>query len=69
MMDVYQTNGFLQSPFCYLLTLNIDWFQPFTHIEYSIGAIYLAIQNLPHNERFKEENIILAGALQNQNLV
>ena len=59
----YQTHGFLQSPFCYLLTLNIDWFQPFTHIEYSIGAIYLAIQNLPRSERFKEENIILAGVL------
>ena len=50
-------------PILYLLTLNIDWFQPFTHIEYSIGAIYLAIKNLPRNERFKEENIILARVL------
>ena len=56
-------NGFLQSPYTYMLTLNIDWFQPFTNIEYSVGAIYLAIQNLPHSERFKEENIILVDVI------
>lgn len=59
----YQINGFLQSPYNYMLTLNVDWFQPFTHIEYSVGAIYLAIQNLPRSERFKEENIILVGII------
>lgn len=26
--------NFLSSPFSYLLTLNVDWFQPFTHTEY-----------------------------------
>ena len=46
----YIANGFLIAPFCYLLTLNLDWFQPFTHIEYSVGVIYLAIQNLPRSE-------------------
>ena len=46
----YKSNGFLTSPYCYLLTLNLDWFQPFTHVEYSVGAIYLAIQNLPRSE-------------------
>ena len=35
----------------------------FTHIEYSVGAIYLTVQNLPRNERYKEENIILVGLL------
>lgn len=59
----YKSNGFLRSPYCYLLTLNLDWFQPFTHVEYSVGAIYLAIQNLPREERYKEENIILVGVL------
>ena len=22
-------------------TINVDWFQPFKHIQYSVGAIYL----------------------------
>jgi len=59
----YKLNGFLTAPYCYLLTLNLDWFQPFTHVEYSVGAIYLAIQNLTHSERYKEENVILVGVL------
>ena len=59
----YISNGFLRSPYCYMLTLNLDWFQPFTHVEYSVGAIYLALQNLPREERYKEENIILVGVL------
>ena len=48
---------FLSSPYSYLLTLNIDWFQPFKRTEYSVGAIYAIIQNLPREKRFKEENI------------
>lgn len=59
----FQSSGFLEAPFCYLLTLNVDWFQPFTHIEYSVGVMYLTVQNLPHNERYKEENIILVGII------
>ena len=55
--------NFLSSPHCYLLTLNIDWFQPFTHSIYSVGGIYLTIQNLPRDKRFKEENIILVGII------
>ena len=59
-----ETKGrFLVSPHSYLLTLNVDWFQPFTHSVYSIGAIYLTVQNLPRHERFREENIILVGIL------
>ena len=46
-----------------MLTLNVDWFQPFSHTEYSVGAIYLTLQNLPRSERFKEENIILVGVI------
>ena len=54
---------FLGSPFCYLLTLNVDWFQPFERDVYSLGAIYLTIQNLPRNIRYKPENIILVGIM------
>lgn len=58
-----ECNNFLSVPYSYLLTMNIDWFQPFTHSIYSTGAIYLTIQNLPRNERYKIENIILVGVM------
>ena len=34
-------HSFLSQPFSYLLTLNVDWFQPFLHTQYSVGGIYL----------------------------
>ena len=46
-----------------LLSLNIDWFGPFTNSTYSIGAMYLTINNLPRSERFKTENVILIGVM------
>lgn len=45
------------------MTLNVDWFQPFEHGIYSVGGIYLSLQNLPRNERYKTENIILIGII------
>ena len=57
------TNGFLSSPFSYLLTLNVDWFQPYERSVYSIGAIYLTIQNLPRNIRYLPEYTILVGVM------
>ena len=39
----------------------MDWFQPFKHVTYSVGAVYLS--NLPRNLRYKRENIILCGIL------
>ena len=56
-------NMFLSSPFSYMVTLNVDWFQPFVRTQYSLGAIYLSIQNLPRELRYKEENILLVGLL------
>ena len=56
-------HSFLSQPFSYLLTLNVDWFQPFKHTQYSVGAIYLTVQNLPRNIRCKEENVILIGVI------
>ena len=44
-----------------ILCLNVDWFQPFKHTQYSVGTIYLTIQNLLRQERYKQENIILVG--------
>ena len=43
--------------------LNVDWFQPFKHCTDSLGAIYLVIMNLPRRERYKHENVILAGLI------
>ena len=57
------TRRFLAAPQCYLLAVNVDWFQPFTRTQYSVGAIYLTVQNLPRNERYKEENVILVGII------
>lgn len=44
-------------------TLNVDWFKPFKNSQYSCGALYLVINNLPRAERFKPENIILVGVM------
>ena len=47
----------------YGLLLNIDWLQPFDHITYSVGVIYLVILNLPRSIRFKQDNVILYGII------
>ena len=61
--DFQYINGspFLAAPNNLALMLNIDWFRPFKHTPYSVGAIYLVVTNLPRSERFKKENVILAG--------
>ena len=74
MSDVYDGNiwkefqqfkgkPFLSQPFTYGLMLNIDWFKPYKHLEYSVGAIYLTIMNLPRQVRFKQENVMLVGLI------
>ena len=60
---VYNGESFLLSKFTYGLMLNIDWFQPCKHTQYSVGAIYLTIMNLPRDIRFKQENVILVGLI------
>lgn len=73
MQDVYDGNiwkdfngrkhDFLTQEGNYALMLNVDWFQPFKHTNYSVGAIYISFLNLPREERFKRENIILIGII------
>ncbi len=43
--------------------INLDWFRPFKHSEYSIGAIYITVMNLPRHLRNKPENVLLVGIL------
>ena len=45
------------------LMMNIDWFQPFDNSEYSLGIIYMVILNLPREERFKYDNLIVCGII------
>ncbi|XP_020894762.2 uncharacterized protein LOC110233779 [Exaiptasia diaphana] len=54
---------FLAEPRNYALMLNVDWFQPFKHSIYSVGALYMVFMNLPRELRFKTENVILVGII------
>ena len=54
---------FLTEPHTYGLLLNVDWLQPYKHVEYSVGVIYLVILNLPRSIRYKRENVILYGII------
>ena len=67
--DIYDGNvwhnfqNFLSSRHSWCIALNIDWFQPFLHVSDSVGAIYMVILNLPREERYRQENMILAGII------
>lgn len=54
---------FLAAPNNFGLMLNVDWFQPTLHGSDSIGVIYMVVMNLPRDERFKPENLIVAGII------
>ena len=54
---------FLAAPRNYAFMLNVDWFQPFKHSLYSVGALYMVLMNLPRSERFKPENVFLVGVI------
>ena len=50
----------------YAMMMNVDWFQPFKRrSDYSVGVIYFVLMNLPRSERFKFENVIIAGIVPN----
>ena len=57
-------NDFLNAPRNLAFAINVDWFQPFKRRnDRSVGAIYLVLLNLPREQRFKCENIIVAGII------
>ncbi|XP_052097344.1 uncharacterized protein LOC127732339 [Mytilus californianus] len=43
--------------------LNVDWFQPYKHTHCSIGVMYIAFFNLPRDQRFRRENVLLVGVI------
>src|SRR5438128_10326736 len=51
------------------IMINLDWFQPFDSASYSTGAIYGVICNLPHEVRFKKENMLILALLLGPNEV
>ena len=54
---------FLASPHSYALILNLDWFQPYKHLTYSVGVLYLSVLNLPSHLRYSKAYTILVGIL------
>ena len=60
---VYDGKPFLLDEYTFAFILNIDWFQPFKHVQYSVGAIYLCVLNLPRHMRYKQEFVILVGIM------
>ena len=61
--EVYKGMPFLSEPFTFGLMINIDWFQPYKHVQYSVGAIYISILNLPRLVRNKLSIIMLVGII------
>lgn len=57
----YEDKPFLALPFNYAIHINVDWFQPFEHTQHSEGAVYLTILNLPREERYCQENVMVIG--------
>ena len=67
--DVYKTfldvhgKNYFSDPRNLGVMMNIDWFQPYENVEYSLGVMYLVIINLPRKLRFREENVIVIGVI------
>ena len=58
---------FLSQPNNLCLALNIDCFNPYKETQYSVGDIYLTVLNLPRNECYREENVLLVGMIPGPN--
>ena len=58
----FKGNDFLNAPRNHAFTTNVDWFQPFKRRnDRSVVVICLVLLNLPREQRFKWENILVAG--------
>ena len=59
----YEGQALLSDSGFIALTMNMDFFQPYKHLQYSLGAIYCTVMNLPRTDRFKVENVLLIGLI------
>ena len=58
--SIFQSvNGqpFLSEPGNYALMPNIDFFQPYKHVQYSLGAVYPTVLNIPRAVRNKTNTV------------
>ena len=62
LVDKHVTAANFKGTFLGLL-VNIDWFQPYNHISYSVGVICSVIVNLPRTLHYKRENVIIIGII------
>jgi len=62
-INFFNEKPFLAAPHNLALILNLDWFTPFKHIQYSIGILYAVVANLPKSERYKLENVNIIGCI------
>lgn len=53
----------LSSRYTLGLLLNVDWFQPYKHVQYSTGAIYISFLNFPRSLRYCNGNTFVVGLL------
>jgi hypothetical protein len=55
--------NFLNHPHSWVLAINVDWFEPYTHVTDAVGVMYLVILNLPRDQRYEKKNMILCGII------
>ena len=71
MMEEYGKNFWWVTAHCfsmnhkiiYALLLNLDWFQPYKHLTYSVGVIYITVLNFPSHQRHLKCNTSLVAVL------
>ena len=61
--ECYAGKPFLSEPGNLALILNFDFFQPFEHLQCSLGALYMCVLNLPRHMRYKQQNVLLVGLI------
>ena len=50
---------FLEDAHAYAFMINMDWFQPYKHLTYSVGVIYLSVLNLHRPMHYQLQNIYI----------
>ena len=56
-------NELLASRYGIGLAINVDWFQPYSHVPYSVGVIYICVLNFPRRIRYLSENTFVIGII------
>ena len=62
--QIYEGRPFLKDRNNLALVMNVDWFNPLKHAPGSVGAVYCVFANLPREERYKRENVLLLGLIE-----